>query len=359
MACYKVTQPRIIDPFTNLSALNELKMTSAIIANPSSYASRFLFALIAVSILPILITVLNFGAFGGKAAGPAFLYLIIAASSSAHVFMNLTYFTNKKWRTYFSQHPVHFYVVPAIIVVGCILLMLQTNNTIQLITLYLVNVFVNMWHHGKQNWGVMSIIGRIRGRNVSPMLKPLCNAWIFFAIPLCFTIPEVKKWIGEETLHSASLVCLVAFITFCVYHGIRGRFSVKQDPIVLLSAVALCCYFVPTIFFHEVYWAITIWGLAHAGQYYLIVFSSMSLNERKSRKSLWVGMAITAIMMATLTYVGFQAAISGSTQIDNIWLRLVLGIYTGITLMHFWVDAFIWKFGNADIRKLHGDAFSF
>ncbi|MEX3612856.1 MAG: hypothetical protein VB141_02400 [Burkholderia gladioli] len=205
----------------------------------------------------------------------------------------------------------------------------------------------------------MSIIGRIRNCDVSPMMKPLCHAWLFFVIPLCVTIPEVREWFGDNALKYASLTCLAAFIAFCLYHGIKGRFASSRDPLVLISAIALCCYFVPTVAFHSVYWAVTIWGLAHAGQYYLIVFSSMSLNGRKNKKSQWVGMVVMAIMMTTLTYVGFAIASTGRMQPDNVWLRLVIGIYTGVTLMHFWVDAFIWKFSNSEIRKLHGDAFSF
>lgn len=334
-------------------------MTPSIASASDSYSSRFLFALIAVSCLPIIIALLNFGVFGGKSAGAAFLFLVISASSSAHVFMNWTYFTSKKWRSYFAEHPIHFYVVPALIIIASIALMVQPIKAVQLIAFYIIHGFVNMWHHSKQNWGVMSIIGRIRGRNVSPMMKPLCYAWLFFAIPLCFTIPEACQWIGDDVLEYASLACLAAFIVFCLYHGIKSRFASNPDPLVLISAIALCCYFVPTVSFHAVWWAVTIWGLAHAGQYYLIVFSSMSLHGRKSGKSLWVGMIVTATMMTALTYAGFIISKTGSMQLDNVWLRLVLGLYTGITLMHFWVDAFIWKFGNSEIRKLHGDAFSF
>lgn len=333
-------------------------MTPSLASTSDSYGSRFLFALIAVSCVPIIISIFNFGVFGGKSAGAAFLYLIISASSGSHVFMNWTYFTSKKWRDYFAKRPIHFYVTPALIIIASIALMVQPNKLLQLTFFYLTG-FVNIWHHGKQNWGVMSIIGRIRGRNVAAMMKPLCYAWLFFAIPLCFTIPEVQNWVGESRLEYASLACLVAFIAFCLYHGIKGRFAARQDPLILISGIALCCYFVPLVSFHAVYWAVAIWGLAHAGQYYLIVFSSMSLNGRKSGKSLWIGMIITAAMMVALTYVGFFTVKAGWMHLDSVWLQLLFGVYVGVTLMHFWVDAFIWKFGNSEIRKLHGDAFSF
>jgi len=32
---------------------------------------------------------------------------------------------------------------------------------------------------------------------------------------------------------------------------------------------------------------------------------------------------------------------------------------TGINLIHFWIDAFIWKFSDAEVRKQHGEAFAF
>ncbi|MEX3612855.1 MAG: hypothetical protein VB141_02395 [Burkholderia gladioli] len=119
-------------------------MTPSISSTSSSYGSRFLFALIAASCLPITISVFNFGVFDGKSTGIAFLYLMISASSSAHVFMNWTYFTSKKWRNYFAERPIHFYVVPGLILITSAFMITQPNKAIQLIFFYAAHGFVNM-----------------------------------------------------------------------------------------------------------------------------------------------------------------------------------------------------------------------
>jgi hypothetical protein len=40
-------------------------------------------------------------------------------------------------------------------------------------------------------------------------------------------------------------------------------------------------------------------------------------------------------------------------------LRAVLGLNSAASLIHFWLDAFVWRMSDKNIRALHGDAFAF
>lgn len=332
-------------------------MTPSIVNTSSAYGSRFLFALIGVSLLPSLVCLLNFGVTDGHIYPLAVILSIISFSSGSHVWMNLAYLASPTWRAYFRQYPVRFYVVPVLIVCASTLIIAQPVKAIGLGFLYCAG-FVNIWHHSKQNWGVLSLIGRARGRNVSPMMQPLCRAWIFFAVPLCMSFPEVSAWVGPDKLHDAAVVCAAIFAAYCGYHIWKARFAVNQDPLVLIATLALLCYFVPFTFLWNKPWGIIAAG-AHSLQYHLIVLSSLSMSNRKASRQVWLGAAITVCVMAILTGAAFVTIKTGWQQWDNVWLRSVFGAFIGVNLTHFWVDAFIWKFTNSDVRKLHGDAFSF
>ncbi|TDG10574.1 hypothetical protein E1N52_04320 [Paraburkholderia guartelaensis] len=332
-------------------------MTPSITSTASSYGSRFLFALIGASLLPSIVCLLNFGMTNGQVYPLAFVFTIISFSAGSHVWMNLAYLASPKWRAYFAKYPMRFYVVPALIMCTSIVAIAQPIKAIGVGYLCAMG-FVNIWHHSKQNWGVLSLIGRARGRNVLPLMNPLCRAWIFFAIPLCMSFPAVANWVGQERLYDVALFCAAAFAAYCIFQIWKSKFLTNQDPLVIVAAIALLFYFVPFTFLWNKPWGIIAAG-AHSLQYHLIVISSLSLSNRKADKKIWFGAALTIGVMALLTAAAFVTIKTGWQQWDNVWLRVVFGAFLGVNLTHFWVDAFIWKFNNAEVRKLHGEAFNF
>lgn len=56
-----------------------------------------------------------------------------------------------------------------------------------------------------------------------------------------------------------------------------------------------------------------------------------------------------------LTVLGFLLA--RQTAGESVWndfaIRLLLGIVTGVNLVHFWIDAFIWKLSDPAMRRMH------
>lgn len=326
------------------------------------YKRRFLYALVAVSAIPAIVAIINFDVLNGAVYQFALMFSLLSIMSGAHVWMNLAYFFSARWRAHFRRHPFEFYVAPALIFFGTFALMAQPNKTIGMITLYGVT-FVNLWHHSKQNWGILSIIGKVRGSDVSGLRKPLIYAWPFFVVPWMLQVPPIVEWAGQPLLFNIAVTSAAAFLLFCLYEMTRSGFFKNRDPLVIVAGVVLACYFVPLVAMYGKPYALFIWAAAHALQYYLMVFSSLSFKAREttSTAAIWRIAGYAALVLAALTCISWWASKTASSADMwlNLWPRMVFGAILGVNLVHFWVDAFIWKFSDKEVRNLHGAAFKF
>jgi hypothetical protein len=72
------------------------------------------------------------------------------------------------------------------------------------------------------------------------------------------------------------------------------------------------------------------------------------------------GVSITVAVLVGLTVTAYLVAqVSGGNMWADGSVRYLLGLLYGVNLVHFWVDAFIWKFSDKDVREQHGEAFAF
>ena len=98
-------------------------------------------------------------------------------------------------------------------------------------------------------------------------------------------------------------------------------------------------------------------------QYYLMVFASASLRARRTagRKALLISMASATVIFAIIVSVALVARQSygGPSLWDNVWVRIAVGLFAGVNLIHFWIDSFIWKMSDTHYREQHGEAFAF
>lgn len=327
-----------------------------------SYKARFLVALIAVSLIPAAVSLMNFGVFNNTPYQLTLVFSLLSTMSGAHVWLNLAYYVDPQWRAHFIGSPVVFYVIPLAIFWSTLGLLAQPNKTIGLSVLYGAT-FLNLWHHSKQNWGILAIVGKIRGRNVTALRSPLVYAWPFFIVPWALQLPELNALFGEEGLYGVSIVCIAVYAFYCLATAHRYRFSAGQDPLVMAAGITLCCYFMPLVLLYGKPYALFIWAAAHGLQYYLMVFASLSLRHRENvdLRGIIGSAGLTLAILIGLTVMSYAAA--QSVAVPDMWsnltLRVIMGTTVGINLIHFWVDTFIWKFSEQGIRTLHGQAFNF
>ena len=211
-----------------------------------TYKNWFLSGLLAASFLPAVISILNFDVLNQSVATFTFLFSLLAIMGGAHIWLTLAYYADAGWVAHFRKFPIIFFLAPALILAGITVLVAQPSKSIGLSVVYGAT-FINLWHHSKQNWGVLSIVGKTRRANVSALRSPLIHAWPFFLAAWCLQLPDISNVFGVHLLKMLSIASAVAFITFVAASVYRGRFFDHQDPIAGLFGIVLACYFMPLI----------------------------------------------------------------------------------------------------------------
>lgn len=325
------------------------------------YRQVFLCALIAATLLPAFIAFVNYEVTNQTVYTITLFLSLILAVSAGHTFLTFAYYTSREWLSHFKRHPMIFFVAPALVVASSTVWVAVLPKTYAMLFIYVV-LCINIWHHSKQNWGILSLVGRMRSENVAGLRAPLVWAWAFFLLPFALQIPEMDRLIGHSLLYGLSLVCAGAYIVFCAYHMQRGRLR-DADPVAATFAIALCTYFLPMIFLIGKPYGPIVWTAAHGAQYLLMVFASLSFAKRKQLtvSSLVSNAGVIAAILAGTMTVWYVVSRVGTTPDlwDDTVARAAVGCLYGVSLMHFWVDAFIWKFSERKIRELHGEAFAF
>lgn len=159
-----------------------------------------------------------------------------------------------------------------------------------------------------------------------------------------------------------SFASIAAYVLLAAAAAARsGAFSLR-DPLTVAFALVLLCYFMPLVFLYGKPYSLLIWAGAHALQYYVMILASLSLRDR-TQLNVASGLGVGAITLAAVISLTLVAYVSGEASRVNLWAnpvaRVIAGLVAGVNLVHFWVDAFIWKFSRKDIRQLHGEAFRF
>src|SRR5262249_2214588 len=150
-------------------------------------------------------------------------------------------------------------------------------------------------------------------------------------------IPEIVAYLGRDLLTAAALASCLAYLAFCVVWAARGRFFENRDSVVILFGAALVSYFLPTFVLAGKPYALLIWAGAHGLQYYLMVWSSLSMSERSAAASNTVAAGlIVAAILALLTYVSYSTTLATS---GDFWAstttRVIFGIVVSVNLIHF------------------------
>ena len=334
------------------------------INQPSRYGRGFLYALLAASFLPLCLSIFHFEITNARIAQLATVFGFIAILGGVHVWMTIAYYFNLKWLRHFITRPVVFFVVPALITAFYVACAFQPYLLIGVLPVYAIT-FVNLWHHSKQNWGVISLASKVERGDVSALQKPLTKAWPFFVLPWALTLPWVSTGSFEPILWTLSLISVMSYVLWAGLSAVRGGFFRDTQPTtILILGTALMLYFVPLLALRGKPYYIGVWAFAHGLQYYLIV--SLSLTQKHRLVHPWWRIAgaivVVAIALASLTWIAHEAT-AHSASAMTVWgswkVRLVLEIAAAVNLIHFWVDAFIWKFSDKNIRALHGNAFNF
>ena len=277
------------------------------------YRNRFLMWLTAATFLPLVVSVFGFEVLGAQAYAATLTVSVLALFGGAHVWITLAYYFERTWQGVFAQRPFTFYVAPAVMMIASVTVVMLTD--LPGVLLILALAFVNLWHHARQNWGILALVGKARRVDVRPMRIPLTYAWVFFVVPWGIYV-GTRGLVENAVLYDVGIATTLLYV--CVLSALTWRYmlSVRGDRLVLLFSVSLALYFVPMVALYGKPYALLVFSGAHALQYYLIVLFSISQRDRQrgDAKRLRIAVGFTAALLAIITLIGFTLPKSMSAQ---------------------------------------------
>jgi hypothetical protein len=155
------------------------------------YKDVFLWSMVVVSSVPLAIALINFEILNASIYSMTMFWSLLVFLGGAHVWISLAYYSNRKWLVQFGHQPVIFFAIPTGIVIGCMAIM-SWHNVLVGLTLVYGTLVLNLWHHAKQNWGILALLGKSRGVDVAHMRIPLVYAWPFFIVSVGLYMPEIS-----------------------------------------------------------------------------------------------------------------------------------------------------------------------
>lgn len=313
--------------------------------------------------------------------------------AAIHVPLTLYLFFDPVIRSRIYSNKILFMLIPAIILLGCLLLFTASTEARASKSAYplagMVVLFIawSFWHFGKQNIGVYSYYSLGSGRRMRPIEKrliyasaalgivaaliqgfstyvPLYSTYQFF-LPLA---PYVKFATASGRILQYALSAFSLF--YVLLHARRLGFKAS---LILLIATS---YFLPVYMsahLRDLRWLefFAAINIGHGLQYIaFLLFHSITIQQGRRRSIMIRGISVPGMTLMLIGLGIVMCEIYGyhivTGLIDMSWLAtpeyrtsLTDGLANGILLNHFWFDSFFWRFTHPSSRQWLLERYSF
>lgn len=209
------------------------------------------------------------------------------------------------------------------------------------------------YHYQRQNFGLISLVNKNIGAGrlppeVSNILNTVAAAGVLGFVGIPFNA-ELGYEVPSE-LHSQ--MKLAGMVLYGVSLGLLIRAfarhpHLRANPWLTCSILLGWAFFLPAVVFDSIAGAFIPLAVAHGAQYILM----MTVVSRRSRRG-WRGVGVMVLVGAA---IGLSMHFALQTEYD---LHLAL-FTTGVVMIHFVVDAKLWRLREPEQRDIMMRRFSF
>ena len=289
--------------------------------------------------------------------GVAFLLLL----GSTHVMATFYLLTDETVRRFFRSHPAQMIAVPCALFGTGLLLFSHAGSTVFVAAILLFYLW-QTWHFGAQNIGVASFIslndrGRPLARNEKITIRIGVVVGMFGvlkAMAPSYMLGEQYVPLGPVTgsviefLYRAGLVAAVPVTGYALW--LSAGALLKRQYLFGIG-IFLSVTFLFTMYLTNDYTLgfISFVG-AHGLQYLVFLFTHSFGISKESFAKRRLSIGIIAAPMALLIFMVAGRLIWRSSFADAPGgaLPLAITIVLSLTLVHFWVDQFLWRMKNKE-----------
>jgi len=300
----------------------------------------FLALLVFVTLFPFLLVPVVAHAVPEGSPAIYFYNLIIFLSTNFHVASTGWFFTDREMHSHFRSHPLRYVIVPGVLV-------LANGAAFQLlgptVSDYIALAFIAwlLWHYQKQNIGLLSFVAAgTDGTSLSRWERHTLTLTAFAGIAGIFSVAQVAPaTLSAEfaRLHQiGSIVYLLVPIALAIAL-IKGP-ALRTNSLRFFFLLMGASFYLPVFIFSDPVSAITGCATAH-GLQYLVFMGAVSGSKQTSFRSILTMLAIATGGALILDH----ASAAANWQFASA----MKGLFIGVVMAHFVLDAGIWRLREA------------
>jgi hypothetical protein len=332
----------------------------------------FLVFMALATIGPVLLAVLHLGMPGSVGLAGSNALRVLELLAAPHVFTTLYLLVDVRELVGVPRPLLTLLAVP-------LLLMIATTAVLVSSPLWMVTAFMlfytffGMWHFGRQNFGVVAFATRISYRR--PMGKferhalnagnvaGLLAGYHIFA-PVMFTLNpqtwplDLSRVDPVFSLLRYGGLAIYAVLIPCTLYYLVANWR-RHEPMALVIFLGCVFFFLPTYLSTDPLLVLVAWAVAHGLQYVLILglHAAGRATGQPERRSVWPLLLFTVVVLGGVVLW----RVSGRIQLDggDTEIRLAVSFVVAVTLAHYWVERYLWKFSSPERRAWLEQSFRF
>lgn len=330
-------------------------MAADVAVAPGQHSRRlWLLGTLVATVVPI--AVLAIAAPASTASPGTGLAWVLFVGSSVHVASTGWFYSVREVRAHMRAHKARYYLVPgALVVVASALAIVMSTR--QLVWVLLAFFAWQFFHFQKQNLGVAALAARAhhaRGLD-STERKALVGAGIGGIVGL-LGHPALLQVAGARPYEFAFLVGAIGFgcsAAVGLWALSRRPAADRPLPYVLAYATSLL-FFAPVWSFASPYGAVAGLTIAHGLQYLILMglLAARPSTQRGSALSVLILVNVAVLLGLLLNGMSHLHDAAGAG-------RLLFGVYLGLSMSHFVVDAGLWRLRDEFPRTFLADKLPF
>jgi hypothetical protein len=274
---------------------------------------------------------------GSAPPGRALQWLLFVGSS-VHVAATGWFFTVPEVRRHARAHPGRYLIAPAALVAAGVAAAVLLPSTV-LNWLLLAFFGWQFFHFQKQNVGLAALSGRLRrGERRAIVATGIAGIAGLLAHPqlLQVAVDTPVRWLFPVAGAAFVAAVIAGFIAVT-----RGSAPARSPGFFIVYGVSLL-FFLPVFVFGSPYAAVAGMTVAHGYQYLLIVGLLAAGPPGRRAKALGLALLVNVALLG-----GLGLNLASHLHGGGPAARGVFGVYLGLLMAHFVIDAGLWRLRDA------------
>lgn len=296
---------------------------------------------------------------------PAQVYLVLFGLS--HFFLTFTVYLHRDNRAYFASTPRRravFYIVPSAILVGVALYtgLGLTQRLVGLTTVLFVAIRAfDFFHLNRQSFGVLQLFKGRSGRRLAPWVRKAENAY-FVALAILLLVTFLQPGMRfAATPPSLILLALIALCGLAILTGYARAWKGGASGRDLSLALGYWAAQTASVALAVVWIGFYAFSLAmHYVEYHVLMgarWSQTRLASDAIPDRLFASVRARPVLLYTILFgLGTLYLALGEAGLEPRPqpLNLLVHVFDGLFLFHYFVEMYLWKFREPYLRDSLG-----